>query len=431
MIKEVNDLCDKKGEEPKGISYIEFGIFVLSLKRYDKVHTTACKLLEFRSELNQTPEADKNSFIEDYINSYLSAFNNPIKNCREYTDNMIRYMRMTKYIYIRGKYEHTHIDLEPRRMTEINSILAADNGKAMDFTQKEWNNYMGSYGAYKLPFETIEELSKIVREVINDNMAISKQVGLSYSLPAIPSTIPDLKSLIQRERENRTRLQNLSIKYDVHRDYKKINETIEALTDIIHHNTAKLAKKMSIELEKWANVALNILNDADLIKPNAAVGDDNEPIYTAPGGVPDIECYYKSFGSICEVTMLTSRDQWFNEGQPVMRHLREFENKNGKMPNYCLFVAPTLHKDTVNTFYNAVKYEYEGSRQKIVPITIKQLMIILETVKSRIINKKGFTHNHLQELMDFCTDTAKIHSSLEWLPQIQNSIEVWSNKYSA
>lgn len=431
LIKEVNDLCDSRGIKAKGISSTEFGIFVLSLRRFDKVQDTAVELLRFRDLLNSKKESERNDFIEEYINKYLKAFNNPINNCREYTDNMIRYMRMTKYIYIRGKYEHTYVDLEPHRMTEINSILAADNGMALEFTQDEWDVYMGTYGTYKLPFESIEKLTTIVSDVIADNKSLSKKLELTYSAPEIPHTVEELKQLIADERERRTTLQNLSIKQDVHQNFDKIDETVEALTDIIQHNTASLTKRMSIELEKWTNVALNIINDADLIKPNAAVGDDNEPLYTAPSGVPDIECYYKSFGSICEVTMLKSRDQWYNEGQPVMRHLRDFEQKNNQQPNYCLFIAPSLHKDTVNTFYNAVKYEYEGKKQKIVPITIGQLNLILQTVKSRLQSKQNFTHLQLQELMDTCIDIKHMGTSLEWIPYIQSSIESWSQKYSA
>lgn len=34
------------------------------------------------------------------------------------------------------------------------------------------------------------------------------------------------------------------------------------------------------------------------------MGDDNEPTFTAPANKPDIECFYQSFNSICEVTML-------------------------------------------------------------------------------------------------------------------------------
>ena len=430
LIWEVNTLCKQRGKKAKGVSYTEFGIFVLSLRRYDEVKNTACKLLEFREVLNKTQVTERIHFVENFVADYLSDFNNPMQNCREYADNMIRYIRMTKYIYIRGKYEHAYVDLEPRRMTEINSILASDDGKALNFTQSEWNDYIGTYGTYKLPFETLGQLTKIAREVITDNTTISKNIGVSYTAPNVPANLRDLKALISEERKIRTKLQNLSIKKEVHRNCKKIDETIKALTDILNHNTAKLAKRMSIELEKWANVALNILNDAEMIKPNASVGDDNEPIYTAPSGVPDIECYYKSFCSICEVTMLTSRDQWYNEGQPVMRHLRTFENNISK-PGYCLFIAPKLHKDTINTFYNAVKYEYEGSKQKIVPITITQLNQILQTVKACVVNNKVFTHGLLKELFDTCAEPSMLGSSLDWIPHIKKSIDVWSDKYSA
>lgn len=115
-------LCSK-GNVAKGISSQEFGIFVLSLKSYEDVDKVANLLLDFRAERAKCAnDKEKVDFTNDYIETYLADFNNPIKNCREYTDNMIRYFRMTKYIYIRGKYDHTYIDLEPRRMTEINAI---------------------------------------------------------------------------------------------------------------------------------------------------------------------------------------------------------------------------------------------------------------------------------------------------------------------
>jgi hypothetical protein len=101
-------------------------------------------------------------------------------------------------------------------------------------------------------------------------------------------------------------------------------------------------------LEHITTLALYALNDAEIIKPNYPVGDDNEPASTAPAGIADIECYYKNFNMICEVTMLSRRDQWFNEGQPVMRHLRNFENINNN--SYCIFIAPNIHTDSAETF---------------------------------------------------------------------------------
>ena len=125
--------------------------------------------------------------------------------------------------------------------------------------------------------------------------------------------------------------------------------------------------------------------------------------------------------------MLTSRDQWFNEGQPVMRHLREFEKRNPKQ-SYCLFIAPRLHQDTVNTFYNSVKYEYEGEKQKIIPMTITQLIAILQTIKFMINKKRKFVHSELMKLYDTCVDMDKVANSQVWLVHIQNSLAEWMQK---
>ena len=44
-----------------------------------------------------------------------------------------------------------------------------------------------------------------------------------------------------------------------------------------------------------------------------------------------------------------------------MRHLRDFENTFNK-DSYCLFIAPKIHIDTLNTFWFSVKYEYQGKK---------------------------------------------------------------------
>lgn len=432
LIKRVNEKCEKKGWKIKGISSKEFGIFVLSLKRYNDIDHVTDLLLDFRQKRDKLKTLrEKDIFTDDYCRKYLIDFNNPVKNCKEYTDNMIRYFRMTKYIYLRGKYDNTFIDLEPRRITEINSILENDNGECEKFTLEEWNQYMGSYGGYFLPFESMETLSLIASEILTEISSMESILHIPVKHYDIPKEIGELKRLIKELREYRTYLQNLIIKQTVHRDLNKIDETIESLSDIHRHNTNKLAKRLSIELEKWANVALNILNDAKYIKPNSPVGDDNEPTYTAPNGVPDIECFYENFNAICEVTMLTGRDQWYNEGQPVMRHLRAFENKHSILPSYCLFIAPSLHKDTINTFYIAVKYEYEGIRQKIIPITITQLKNILLTIKRILETKRSFSHQDIQKLYEVCTDMTNIGNSTQWIEKINMEIENWSKEITA
>ena len=170
-------------------------------------------------------------------------------------------------------------------------------------------------------------------------------------------------------------------------------------------------------------MALNIINDAKEIKANSLVGDDNEFIFTAPANKPDIECYYDNFSSICEVTMLSGRDQWHNEGQPVMRHLRDFESKSTSNDNYCLFIAPKLHRDTINTFWISVKYEYEGAKQKIVPLTIKQIIEILKIIKELKEKNRFFSHLQFKQLLeDILELKEKFTNSEEWIREIPNTI---------
>ena len=183
-------------------------------------------------------------------------------------------------------------------------------------------------------------------------------------------------------------------------------------------------------LEKYSALGLYSLNDADKIKPNYSVGDDNQPTFTAPAGKPDIECFYESFNAICEVTMLRGRDQWYNEGQPVMRHLRDFEERNQSKPAYCIFIDPSVHRDTINTFWNSIKYGFEDERtQKIVPLSINDFLNILDTLVIYKGQGRTFTHEMLESLYDrILEETSIISSSQEWYSKIPEFINNWKEE---
>ena len=427
LIKRVNELCISNNIKAKGLTKVEFGIFALSIKNYAEVNEIANKVLNFRHHYEQLENnTEKENYRKNYISQYLSTFKNPEHNTKEYTDNIIRYMRITKYVYIRGKYGNTCIDLEPRRMVEINSILENDTGAAKEFSKDEWIQYYGTYGSYDLPFDTVEKLTEIFNEILLDINSLEDKLNLEPTVMDCPMIKPEIKEAIVKLRTKRVSLQNLEIKFDYNNDLSKIDEAIEALTNI-----RSLELKPSIALEKWTNVALNIINDSLLIKPNSIVGDDNEPTFTAPAGVPDIECYYDDFNATCEVTMLSSRDQWYNEGQPVMRHLRDFENNNNDKDCYCLFIAPSLHRDTINTYYQSIKYEYEGAQQKIIPITINQLITILRVVANVKKANKEFKHIYIKQLYDKIIESVTEVNSISWVEdKIPQIIQLWEKEMS-
>lgn len=435
LIKQTNKICKERAQKEKGISKEEFGIFALSLKKYTDVDATATELLRYRDALEKIRQTDfknyreyekaRNTYTNNYISKNLTDFKNPLQNTKEYGDSMMRYLRQTKYIRIIGKYDHQYIDLEPRRMIEIDAILQNDSGAIKDYKKEEWMKYMGVYGAYPLPFDTVVDLKNILNETIKDINILEQKLGMSSKDFIATDDKSSLKKSIQSARQYRTELQNLEIKLDYSTDILKIEETINLLNDLANRRKEKFTNKLPLELEKWVNIALNIINDAEMIKLNAPVGDDNEPTFTAPAGVPDIECKYGIFGAICEVTMLINRDQWYNEGQPVMRHLRDFENKNNNIPNYCIFIAPSLHQDTLETYWMSVKYGYKGKQQKIIPMTIKQLSEVLKIAKQLKEMGQNIKRTHLMDLYDRCTDLSTLDNSDDWHDFIDIELKKW------
>ncbi|MFW6009468.1 MAG: AlwI family type II restriction endonuclease, partial [archaeon] len=117
-----------------------------------------------------------------------------------------------------------------------------------------------------------------------------------------------------------------------------------------------------------------------------------------------------------------------NEGQPVMRHLRDFEDKSSQQENFALFIAPSLHRDTLNTFWFSCKYEYEGTKQKIVPIRIKDLIVILETIIRYKEEGIKFTNKELRKLLNNISSLVfEIDSADEWQNAIYREIKKFKN----
>ena len=422
LINEVNKLCKNKNIKAKGISKQEFEIFGLSLINYKHIKKFAKELIDFRLKLEKIKDFQKKKdFVKQYKETFLSEYTN-IGNAKDYSDNAIRYFRLTRYIYIRGG--GYYIDIEPRRIIEIQKLLSTDNASAKDYTKQEYIDFITDIKQPVLPWETQEELTLIYRKIISEINDYEKLLNIELT----KFETPEYKELLRKikfARNYRKKLQDNAAKYQ----FRKISEINRVIDNLI--NIRKLPIKPSIALEKFTTDALNIINDALKIKPNYPVGDDNEPTFTAPSKVPDIECFYRTFNSICEVTMLTSRNQWYNEGQPVMRHLREFEEKNEK-ENYCIFIAPKFHTDTINTFWMSVKYEYQGKPQKIIPFTITQLIDILNTIVDLKKSNRTLMHSQFKELLDAVIDLKnKKDNSVDWINSIQGEIKSWKNKLVA
>jgi hypothetical protein len=429
LINAVNEKSKKSGEKEKGISKEEFSLFCPTLVNYQDIDNYSKKIIELRKNLKGKTKQEQKIIWDNYKKSFAQDFLHTtetkevqklLKNLKDYGDNAIRYFRLTRYIHIRGG--GFYIDLEPRRSVEIDALLDFDNAQSKSFDSKaDYLEYISDISKPILPWETKEKLTEIVIQLLEDIKIYADETKQKLKLfPDYTRLNNDsLKIFIDDLRNYRRELQDLE-NHKKSQGTEQIKEYIEQLENIFQ------ADDRPILLEKLSTLGLHAINDAIKIQPNYPVGDDNEPTFTAPANTPDIECFYESFNAICEVTMLKGRDQWYNEGQPVMRHLRDFEDKHGNKTSYCLFIAPTLHRDTVNTFWSAVKYDYEGSKQKIVPLTIKNFTYILKILLQIKNENKFLKHTEISRLYEEIINIPNsVKNSTEWLESIPSTISSW------
>jgi len=429
LIQKVNEKSEKLEEKAKGISKEEFSLFCPTLVNYKDIDSYAEKIIALRGNLKGKTKQEQRVILDRYKKVFAKEFlgtsniieiQKLLKNLKDYGDNAIRYFRLTRYVYIRGG--GFYIDLEPRRSIEIRNLIRFDNAQSKTFSSKEdYLDYISDISEPKLPWENKEKLTEISMKLLEDIKLYEKEIAVTQKtfLDYKKLSEDELKSFIDDLRNYRRKLQDKQ-NHQKSQEIEQIKKYIEELENIFNFDDR------SILLEKLLSLGLNALNDALRIKPNYPVGDDNEPTFTAPANTPDIECFYKNYNAICEVTMLTGRNQWYNEGQPVMRHLRNFENKYQDKKAYCLFVAPKLHRDTINTFWIAIKYEYEGQKQKIIPLSIKVFVELLKILVEIKKNGKFLSHDELFNLYDKILETSKnLSDPNEWIKNIPNTITSW------
>lgn len=434
LINKVNENSLALGEKDKGMSKAEFSLFGPSLVNFNDINSYAEKIISLRKNLKGKSKQEQKIIFEEYKTIFAKEFLQTsdsvkikkfLQNLKDYGDNAIRYFRLTRFIYIRGN--GFYIDLERRRMVEIDALLNFDNAQSKTFeSSEEYFDYISDMSLPKLPWETkekhIEIISKLVEEIKSYEEILQKERLEMLDYPNLGED--ELKKYTNELRAYRRLLQDEE-NHKNSQDVDSIESYIQGLENIFDF------EDRPILLEKLSSLGLHALNDSLKIQPNYPVGDDNEPTFTAPANTPDIECFYKSFNAICEVTMLTGRDQWFNEGQPVMRHLRDFEDKHGDKKSYCLFIAPKIHRDTVNTFWTAIKYEYEGRLQKIVPLSINDFVSILKILVRIKSENKFLKHGEIARLYDEIIDSSKSFvDSGEWLKNIPGTILSWQQRIS-
>lgn len=421
----------------KGLSREEFYFFVPTLINANQIEEQIERILTYRSIKNSQ---EKQNFITEFLKDFYGRdklSDVSIKNLRDYGDNAMRYFRLTKYFCVEmdNLGFNWRIDLERDRMTEVEQLLDSFTGEAISFDSlEEYIAYISDITKPVLPWERLNNLRRIaislrdsvletVEAIETEKLTKEEKDLLTCDIGRL-TTKKQIEEYIKRMREIKIKLKMLIRK-------KKLINNIDNIREIIRIlESPRVLRRLTPEnFEKLLTDALKTLNDELLIQPNYPMDDEGEPIAHAPGNKADIECFYKRFKAICEATLNTTNTQWMQECQPIMRHLRDFEKKHGYENVYCIFVAPTIHQDTYNTFWYAVKYEYQGKAQKIIPLTSSQFALLLRKLITYIEKGQKFTHHELLKLYEkIINEVNYLNSSREWANRIDRILKQWAGE---
>lgn len=430
LISQVNDYWKAEGEEPVGLSRDEFDIYVPTLISHELIDQHAGKVIALRKaqKAERSAAAKLATFASHTKAHLLRCLSQSDKgqlteihrnNLRDFGDNSIRYFRQTGFIEFRGAGRY--IDISQVALPQARLLVSGNHAKPIGHEDQEsYLTYLSDLTSFVPPWAEESEIRKVKSHL--------RQVLREFG-GAVPSRVPrdlpgqnrirgeDKEVLVLRGAIREARIDKLKA---AAKSGPFIDDLLSEYLRLVSRGyNGYLPAPVALEFNTYK--ALLSLNDAVKVQANYPVGDDGEPISHAPSGVCDLLCEYRDFVLSVEVTLSRGNNQWVMEGQPVQRHLRKIETECSK-PAYALFLAPRLHDDTTETFWNANIHGYQGSRQKIVALEIASWNKFLSSVKNEIVGE-NFDHRKLRNFLDSALpSSSRYRSSTEWRQRI-NSVE--------
>lgn len=364
LIHKVNEVWESAGYQRKGISWDEFCIYAPTLTNFADIDRWAKEIVGMRKVIqaasgNVAKETAWKNGISQFLEPFLEGkerISDPkiIANLYDYGDNAFRYFRQSKYLSLRGGGRY--IDISQLAQTQVEMLLADEEYKPLHFsTQQEYADFMQDLNSFIPPWSTLENRRIVENKLREILMEKGVEVEASVKIKtqsSIPSAYREAES-ISGLREAITEVNMQAMAIDA--------TTVDFLTTCLD-DFNRLGRRQDIpeaaisrikpptQLEYVTFKTFLSINDLVQIKPNYPVDDEGHPIFTAGGNLPDLEIFYKDFNAICEVTLMTNRAQWMAESQPVQRHLHDFAIKNSDKDAIGIFIAPSVHRDTKNSF---------------------------------------------------------------------------------
>ena len=167
-----------------------------------------------------------------------------------------------------------------------------------------------------------------------------------------------------------------------------------------------------------AFLAINNLSNKPYESRKFQLDSNLRPTSHAPSRGPDLIMEFDEFTLVVEVTWTASSRQVAAEGEPVIRHVAQVAY-DSKKPTFCLFIAPTIDMNTLESYRINDTYYLENNYEQvanIIPISLDEFIkffIDIPKAKKQSVDK-------IYSIMQECTSIKKNLKSIEWKEFISN-----------
>lgn len=368
--------------------------------------------------------------IEKYV-SIFSDYYRLVKKCTiygDYIDSNPRILIMTGYLnwhMIKGESRRRlkildyYYDMIKDAVNNLPCVTEIEKNNVKK--REEYYNYLVNVSKPRLQIDDNEFVEKKIQEMIK------KLKKLGKSEP------------VYKKNKN------------IHDNYFRYNQLFTELKSVQEENFVKnqIPKEIEKEIREMINepTKINPITLESVIwraighlggfergivnTRNFGLDSKFNQIFTAGGGVPDMQFHYKEFDEVVEVTKMKGKDQMkgeFKEKGAVLDHVAEHKFYNEKATN-CIFIAPSIWSDVKHECWsyscnNAIRIIRGNNNVKkdtkiffhIIPLTLEQfLKIFLICVHNTNSSRKWIeTISGIHKITN--------NDELEWMKDIEKYI---------
>jgi len=410
----------------KGLDKDETGFFIQPFRNHDDnlPNTIINEIKNYRAGLAKCKkDQEKKKYRKKYIEE-LGNYSgiNPQSIVRDYSDTTFRYYSLSGLI----SKQRNRISLRPNKIEFVKELLKNEpdfiySKKPIQYFHHFYNN------TYPIPIDKksfaindIKSLMGIIPDTKNELYKEAKKVDEAYDLEQLQDIRYKLIEYDRLEKEE---------------DFAKRQNKEDEIKDIIRYlktlNNEKVDpqpeiddKPAFLEWAVWRSfLAINEIVSKVSKTRRFPIDEDFMPRNTAPGGGADIVFEFNNFILIVEVTLTTSHRQMAVESEPVRRHTAKYMEEYPDKDLYCLFVAPNVDNNVVESFRAGVWYD--GDQERFINIVPMTLSDFNKTIEAFL--RSNYRNTDYKTLLEKCLVYRNVPAP-QWKKIISSEIDSWVNK---